>query len=53
MWQAGRKLSDIHKALKDRGLNVGRPGDSDFNSAISKGLDRMAKLIQLDRRPRS
>lgn len=53
MWQAGRKLSDIHKALEDRGLNVGRPGDSDFNSAISKGLDRMAKLIQLDRRPRS
>jgi hypothetical protein len=52
MWQAGRELSHIHRAFKDRGLNVGGdPGDSDYNSAVSKGLDRIAKLIQLDRRP--
>jgi hypothetical protein len=49
MWQAGWRLSEIHKTLR---LNVGRdPGDSDYNSAISKGIDRIAKLIQLDRRP--
>jgi hypothetical protein len=54
MWQAGWELSKIHEALIDRGLHVGGqdPKDSDYNSAISKGLTRIAKLIELDRRPR-
>jgi hypothetical protein len=51
MWQAGRTLSEIHSLLAERGLNVGRnPKDSDYNSAISKGLDRVADCIRLDRR---
>jgi hypothetical protein len=55
MWQAGRALREIHSRLHERGLNVGGPDptDSDYNSAISKGLDKRAKLIQLDRRPQA
>jgi hypothetical protein len=54
MWQAGWDLSKIHHALIDRGLHVGGqdPKDSNYNSAISKGLSRIAKSIELDRRPR-
>ena len=51
MWQAGREVSEIHKLLKERGLNVGHPQDSDDHSAVRKGIERTAELIQLDRRP--
>ena len=52
MWQTGKTLSEVHKLLAEQGLNVGagHPTDSNFNSAISKGLDRIADLIKLDRR---
>lgn len=50
MWQAGQALSEIHSRLAEAGLNVGgqNPKDPDYNSPISKGIKRIARLIQLD-----
>ncbi len=54
MWQAGRSHSEIHWRLDELHLHVGGPDPKgpDHNSAIGKGLKRIADKIQLDQRPR-
>ena len=52
MWQAGQTLSQIHSRLEKSGLHVGGqdPRDSNYNSGIKHGLDRVAGRISIDPR---